>query len=290
MLSIEDRNAFTKAEAKAREVKPRVTVKDYAAGEYTVDSGQAGKDPYTVKFSKDAGGHWQAECNCWAHTRSKEPKACYHIPAAYSSHRIQVNIHKQVRAALEVAPAAEAPSEAAERFCTCGELATSKAGYCDFCQVEFDRTTAIAQTEKDYADLLEPIYQADAEYKAAQARPASTAPVSKDGWVVCPDCGETQPAGPECLRYGCHVSLEGAAPVQVPVEVQQVCYAPARNQGDNLPGSQYELPAVGRCPHCKRPFMSDEYDCYYQDCPGKNQARPGYTEEAAAHDRTCLFG
>jgi hypothetical protein len=129
MISIEDRATFAKAEAKAREVKPRVKVLKY--GEYGVESGQPDKDPYTVKFSKDTACHWQAECNCDGHLKSKTPKACYHIPPAYQAHKIQVSIRQQVRAA-------QAPTPVVERFCTCGAVATSSEGRCQACQAAKD--------------------------------------------------------------------------------------------------------------------------------------------------------
>lgn len=46
-----------------------------------------------------------------------------------------------------------------------------------------------------------------------------------------------------------------------------------RNPGDFLPGARYDLPATNRCKDCKRPFMSDEWDCYYTDCPGRQAAK-----------------
>ncbi|MDB5079568.1 MAG: hypothetical protein JWP00_1492 [Chloroflexi bacterium] len=100
MISIEDRKRFANAEAKARRIRPVVRVTEF--GTYKVASSDPAKAPYTVKFSKDRAGHWQAECNCQGHSREM---ACYHIPAAYASHKIQVGIRQQVRAAEGAAPA-----------------------------------------------------------------------------------------------------------------------------------------------------------------------------------------
>jgi hypothetical protein len=94
MISIEDRQQFAKAEAKAREVKPRVWSLTF--GSYMVEGHD--KD-YRVTFSKDNNGHWQAECNCPAHTKSSAPRPCYHIPASYGLMKIQIGIKQQVRAA-----------------------------------------------------------------------------------------------------------------------------------------------------------------------------------------------
>lgn len=99
MISIEDRKRFANAEAKARHIRPLVRFVEF--GTYTVPSSRPGKEPYTVKFSKDAAGHWQAECDCLGHRKGLP---CYHVPAAYASHRIQVNVRKQLRAAQPVAP------------------------------------------------------------------------------------------------------------------------------------------------------------------------------------------
>jgi hypothetical protein len=116
MISIEDRTAFTKAESKARQVKPLVKIIEF--GTYSVAGSKEGTS-YTVTFSKD-NGHWQAECTCQAHIMTATPKACYHIVSAYNSHRIQVNIRKEIRAALE-AVQGQAPATI-ERFCTCGSV------------------------------------------------------------------------------------------------------------------------------------------------------------------------
>jgi hypothetical protein len=100
MISIEDRKLFAKAEQKAREVKPRVWSLTF--GSYMVEGHD--KD-YRVTFSKEA-GHWYAECNCPAHTKSSTPRPCYHVPAAYVAMKIQIGIKQQVRAA----EAAQVPS------------------------------------------------------------------------------------------------------------------------------------------------------------------------------------
>lgn len=128
MISIEDRTTFTKAESKARQIKPRVTVLDYQAGKYEVAGSKPGSR-YTVQFSKDANKHWQASCDCQGHAGTATARPCYHIPAAYSSHRIQVNVRKQVRAALEAAEALAPVPAVVERFCTCGsEIETGLVG------------------------------------------------------------------------------------------------------------------------------------------------------------------
>jgi hypothetical protein len=90
MISIEDRKQFSKAKAKAREVKPRVW--SLSLNSYMVEGHD--KD-YKVTFIKEA-GHWFAECNCKAH-QNKLP--CYHIPASYQLMKIQIGIKQQVRAA-----------------------------------------------------------------------------------------------------------------------------------------------------------------------------------------------
>jgi hypothetical protein len=88
MISIENRAAFEKAEQKAREVKPRVWALTF--GSYMVE----GHDrDYRVTFSTRA-GHWFAECNCEAHKRNRP---CYHCPAAWACHRIQIGIRQQLR-------------------------------------------------------------------------------------------------------------------------------------------------------------------------------------------------
>ena len=90
MISIENREAFARAEAKARQVRPHVHMVTFGTYEVTGSSG----DKYTVRFEK-VEGHWVASCTCPAHTKSQPAKPCYHLPSAYSAHRIQVYIRKQ---------------------------------------------------------------------------------------------------------------------------------------------------------------------------------------------------
>jgi hypothetical protein len=97
MISIENRIAFIKAEAKARQIKPRVIAVHF--GEYKVAGSQAGVY-YTVQFKKD-NGHWVASCTCPAHVADGRPdytpKPCYHLPAAYSVHAAEVYRRVQER-------------------------------------------------------------------------------------------------------------------------------------------------------------------------------------------------
>jgi ribosomal protein S27AE len=106
MISIENREAFARAEQKARQIKPRVRVIKF--GEYAVDSSDPGHPPYTVKFSKSDTGHWLSSCTCVAHVgpeyltedqRSYRymPKPCYHIVAGYSVHKVEVFKRQQQR-------------------------------------------------------------------------------------------------------------------------------------------------------------------------------------------------
>jgi hypothetical protein len=104
MISIEDRALFSRAEAKARQIKPRVTVVTF--GEYRV-SASNGHDFYTVRFAKAANGHWVASCTCPAHvgpgTLTEEqsiqykPRACYHIVSGHAAHKVEVFKRQQQR-------------------------------------------------------------------------------------------------------------------------------------------------------------------------------------------------
>jgi hypothetical protein len=98
MISIENREAFAKAEAKARAIKPHVSVVKF--GEYRV-AASSGRDFYTVKFTRTTTGHWVASCTCPAHVADGRPdyppKPCYHIPSAYSVHAAQVFKRQQGR-------------------------------------------------------------------------------------------------------------------------------------------------------------------------------------------------
>lgn len=94
MILLTDRNLFTAAIKKARQVKPVVTMIEF--GVYSVWGAATN---YTVEFGK-VNGQFGATCTCPAHTKSKGgPKMCYHICSAYSSHAIQVAIRRQVKAA-----------------------------------------------------------------------------------------------------------------------------------------------------------------------------------------------
>jgi hypothetical protein len=94
MISIENRAAFANAEKKAGQVKPVVSMIEF--GTYVVWGASTN---YIVQFCKDNAGHFAATCTCPAHTKSSTPRPCYHIPAAYIAHKIQVNVRRQVRAA-----------------------------------------------------------------------------------------------------------------------------------------------------------------------------------------------
>lgn len=92
MIALTDRNQFAKAEKKAREVKPVVWMLTF--GSYQVEGSDR---DYVVTFSRDSQGHFAATCTCPAHTKSNTPRPCYHIPAGYMAHKIQVAIKKQTR-------------------------------------------------------------------------------------------------------------------------------------------------------------------------------------------------
>lgn len=70
-----DLTNMTRAIAKAKQIRPRVTVVDAGARIYSV-SGMSGR--YTVKFPV-ADGHKLAECNCKA---GQSNMVCYHVAAA----------------------------------------------------------------------------------------------------------------------------------------------------------------------------------------------------------------
>jgi hypothetical protein len=93
MLAITDPKHFENAIKKAREVKPVVSMIEF--GVYVVWGASTN---YTVEFCRDSQGRFAATCTCPAHTKSSTSRPCYHIPAAYISHKIQVSIRRQVRA------------------------------------------------------------------------------------------------------------------------------------------------------------------------------------------------
>lgn len=199
MISIEDRTQFTRAEAKAKEVKPHVSMVEF--GTYRVSSSQADHDPYTVRFSKDQDGHWQGECTCKAHTKGNKPIPCFHLVSAYQAHKIQVGVRQQVRAAQEAAQAqAEALEPDSGPFCHCGNDAHVWTGSEWLC---WPHALELAQEQEQAAPVKELVC---------------------NGWVVCPGCGAEMPLGnrPEddkCLNFGCHASLKDAKPVELsPVE------------------------------------------------------------------------
>jgi hypothetical protein len=106
MISIENREAFARAEQKARQIKPRVRVIKF--GEYAVDSSDPGHPPYTVKFSKSDTGHWLSSCTCVAHVGPEYlteeqrnyrymPKPCFHIVSGHAAHKVEVFKRQQQR-------------------------------------------------------------------------------------------------------------------------------------------------------------------------------------------------
>lgn len=97
MILLTNREQFTNAIKKARQVKPIVTMVEF--GVYVVWGSTTN---YTVEFGK-VNGQFGATCTCPAQTKGT-PKACYHLFGALAAHTIQVGIRQQVRAykALEV--------------------------------------------------------------------------------------------------------------------------------------------------------------------------------------------
>lgn len=93
MIRLDNIENFKNAIAKARQVKPVVSIVEF--GTYVVWGVSTN---YTVEFCRDSQGHFAATCTCPAHTKSSAPKPCYHLAAAYNSHKIQVNVRRQVRA------------------------------------------------------------------------------------------------------------------------------------------------------------------------------------------------
>jgi hypothetical protein len=133
MISIENREAFARAEAKARQIKPRVRVIKF--GEYAVDSSDPGHPPYTVKFSKSDTGHWLSSCTCVAHVGPEYlteeqrdryvPKPCFHIVSGHAAHKVEVFKRQQQREQEHPLPR-----------CECGEVGfTEYSGrwYCISC-------------------------------------------------------------------------------------------------------------------------------------------------------------
>jgi hypothetical protein len=161
MISIEDRKLFERAEAKARQIKPRVTV--VAFGEYRV-AGSKGTE-YTVRFSKSTTGHWVASCTCPAHVgpdnltpeqrEGYKAKACYHIVAGHAAHKVEVFKRQQFRedllcchrcggkffAHFEGKPwcgeCLKAEEARRELLCKdCGAPATGSEGRCEECDLQ----------------------------------------------------------------------------------------------------------------------------------------------------------
>jgi hypothetical protein len=180
MISIENREAFARAEQKARQIKPRVRVIKF--GEYAVDSSDPGHPPYTVKFSKSDTGHWLSSCTCVAHVGPEYlteeqrdryvPKPCFHIVAGYSVHKVEVFKRQQQREQEHPLPRCECCGEQGfscykERwYClTCikralrdglvdlGELDEANQQAIED-EAEQDSVREMLQLEKDRADLF----------------------------------------------------------------------------------------------------------------------------------------
>jgi multidrug efflux pump subunit AcrA (membrane-fusion protein) len=114
-----------------------------------------------------------------------------------------------------------------------------------------------AQFEKDYADILEPIYQATAEYTAAQLPPV------------------------EVARAQAEQAL--AALAVITTSTQEI---------DRLIEQAKEESLDRECPACGLVQPDDDSsDCW---CCGAvlnpDDVDPEYTDEQAAFDRACLFG
>lgn len=178
MISIENREAFARAEAKAREVKPRVTiVPDAPFGTYSV-SGSQGKE-YTVTFQKQD-GHWVASCTCPAHVADGRenyvPKPCYHLPAAYNAFHLHVRMRQEIKASIEgpawppAVAAQDTEDEQPPIECGCGKTGFAffeGRWWCGEClKAEYEKREAQANAIEDEAELdavREMEYTADME-------------------------------------------------------------------------------------------------------------------------------
>jgi hypothetical protein len=171
MISIENREAFAKAEAKARQIKPRVSIVPGASfGVYTV-AGSQGND-YTVRFTKTTTGHWVASCTCPAHVGDGRPgyppKPCYHLPAAYNAFRLHIKMRQEVRASIEKPawpPATTADTEAENPLpkCDCGNqgfACYNDHWYCLVCIKEAMRDGLVDLGELDEARTWEKTQEA----------------------------------------------------------------------------------------------------------------------------------
>jgi hypothetical protein len=146
-LTINSKAALTLARAteRARAEKPLVR-KTPTYGVYEVRSSSNNSLWYTVKC---VSATREMTCNC----SSRKP--CKHIAAVLPLHSYIARQRQEAeKAASQAAPA---PAETAAvlyadildampdwskepKFCTCGEIATTKENYCDFCQAEKDRS------------------------------------------------------------------------------------------------------------------------------------------------------
>lgn len=153
---------LARATEKAARLKPRVR-KTATYGVYEVESSDKSKW-YTVKC---VSATKEITCNC------KATKPCYHISSVAPMHSY---------IARQKQEAEKAATPAVEKCLTCPELAEE--GYFGFCKACWApdpvhslieqpaytgaQTAEIDQTERDYSDLLAPIYQAAKEYTEAQ--------------------------------------------------------------------------------------------------------------------------
>lgn len=169
MISIENREAFNRAEEKARTLKPRVMTIKF--GEYLVAGSKPGTG-YTVCFRK-VEGHWVASCTCPAHVADGRenyvPKPCYHIPSAYSVHAAEVYKRQQQREEehpLPVCAHCGKPAFAYNEMWLCIDCIKERAAYAEEFQRQAEEEQARAnaiETEAEQDSVREMNYTAEQE-------------------------------------------------------------------------------------------------------------------------------
>src|SRR5436305_15200419 len=95
IITQENKIAWEKAIAKAKQVKPRVQVVGFGQFDVTGSKGET----YHVTFTRNESGEFEVSCSCKGHTGGI-PKPCYHCPQCGSIFKLQVRERAAARSGL----------------------------------------------------------------------------------------------------------------------------------------------------------------------------------------------
>jgi hypothetical protein len=159
-LTVSTRRELERATLRAQAQKPRIS--ETVFGIYKVWSSDLTKvEPYLVGIEALEDGGFEVCCSC-----PTQRYLCKHVAAVFPHYLMRLKEQVDPEAAEFAAPEVEPVAP----VCGCGKNGYAHFNgtwYCIDCLKE--KQAQVTEAERLYPDLLEPIYQAAAEYTTAQA-------------------------------------------------------------------------------------------------------------------------